>query len=100
MEISSKKSLLIEDEKYENEISLQSKNFASLMTNIENEPSVEYKNYQERLKTKLFRYCEQGNIKKLKIILDRNQPNDAIPPINTKFLHDYSVLHIAVANSN
>ena len=65
-----------------------------------NEKTIEYFNYQERLKTKLFRYCELGNIRKLMIVLDKNQPNDSIPDINSKFLHDYNVLHISVSKSN
>ena len=67
---------------------------ASIMNNSGKERSIEYVNYQERLKTKLFRYCELGNLKKLKIILDKNQPNDAIPDINSKFLHDYKLKNL------
>ena len=83
----------------EEEINLQSKINISITTILDTDQSLEYQNYQERLKTKLFKYCESGNLKKLKIILNKNQPKDAIPDINSKFLHDYNVLHIAVSNS-
>jgi hypothetical protein len=83
----------------EEEISFDTRKIRTIITEPENEQTLEYLNYQERLRTKMFRYCEQGNLKKLKILLDKNQPNDSIPDVNSKFLHNYTVLHIAVANS-
>lgn len=83
----------------EEEINLDNRKIPTIITNPDTEHTIEYLNYQERLRTKMFRYCEQGNLKKLKILLDKNQPNDSIPDLNAKFLHDYTVLHIAVANS-
>ncbi len=83
----------------EEEINLDTRKIGTIITEPESVQTLEYLNYQERLRTKMFRYCEQGNLKKLKILIDKNQPNDSIPDVNAKFLHDYTVLHIAVANS-
>jgi len=54
---------------------------------------------QEKINTKFFKSCECGDYNKVLKLLDKKFCHDRRPNINEKYLHDYTVLHIAITNS-
>jgi len=61
---------------------------------------IECHKLNQKIKTKFFKHCERGEIKKILSLLDTNKSPDLRAPINEKYLHGYTVLHVAVSNSN
>lgn len=60
---------------------------------------IEYYKLSQKIKTKFFKACERGDALKIKKLLDKRKSPDMIAPINEKYMHGYSVLHVAVSNS-
>ena len=52
----------------------------------------------EKINTKFFKSCERGELEKVIFMLNRKASIDRKPNINEKYLHNYTVLHIAVTN--
>ncbi len=61
---------------------------------------VENKKIQEKINTRFFKACEKSEIEKIIEMLDRKTSCDRKANINEKYLHDYTVLHIAITNGN
>jgi hypothetical protein len=55
---------------------------------------------KEKINTKFFKACERGDIDKINLMLNKNLSTDRKPNLNEKYLHDYTVLHVAITNSN
>ncbi len=60
---------------------------------------VECYKLNQKIRTKFFKYCERGEISKIKQLLDTRRSPDLIAPINEKYMHGFTVLHVAVSNS-
>lgn len=59
---------------------------------------VENLKIQEKINTKFFKACERGEFEKINIMLTKKTSKDRKPNINEKYLHDFTVLHIAITN--
>jgi ankyrin repeat protein len=59
---------------------------------------IENKKIKEKINTKFFKACERGDLEKVNLILNKKSSEDRMPDINEKFLHDFTVLHIAITN--
>ncbi len=59
---------------------------------------VENLKIKEKINTKFFKACEKADLEKITELLDRKTSRDRKPNINEKYLHDYTVLHVAVTN--
>jgi hypothetical protein len=53
----------------------------------------------EKINTKFFKACERGEIEKILALLGKTIAPDRRPNINEKYMHNYTVLHIAITNS-
>jgi hypothetical protein len=60
---------------------------------------VENLKIQEKIDTKFFKACERGEIEKVIQMLNRKTSRDRKPDINEKYMHNFTVLHIAITNS-
>ncbi len=55
---------------------------------------------QEKISTEFFKACESGDLNKISLIIDPKKSPDRKPNINEKYLHNFTVLHIAISNCN
>jgi hypothetical protein len=56
------------------------------------------KKIKEKINLNLFKACESGDLEKINFLLNKKTSNDRIPDKNEKYLHDFTVLHIAITN--
>lgn len=54
---------------------------------------------EEKINNKFFKACERGDLDKINVMLNKKVCKDRTPDINKKYLHSYSVLHVAISNS-
>jgi hypothetical protein len=54
---------------------------------------------REKLNNKFFKVCESGDIEKVKNMMNPKLSRDRRPDINSRYLHNYTVLHVSITNS-
>jgi hypothetical protein len=59
---------------------------------------IENMKIQEKINTKFFKYVEKGDHDKVLKMLNKNLSEDRRPNVNETYLHNYTVLHIAISN--
>ena len=55
---------------------------------------------KEKLNNKFFKVCESGDIDKVRSMMNNKLSIDRRPDINCRYLHNYTVLHVSITNSN
>jgi hypothetical protein len=96
-------------EKYHNkqesnisQIHLSETNEKPILTKIEdsfnNEDFIKVQ-IKEKLNNRFFKVCESGDIDKVKGMMNYKLSKDRRPDVNSRYLHNYTVLHVSITNS-
>ena len=89
-------------ESHDSQINLSETSEKPILTKIEdifnNEDFIKVQ-IKEKLNNRFFKVCERGDIEKVKSMINSKLSNDRRPDINSRYLHNYTVLHVSINNS-